>query len=192
MQRFPCGQTTRQGGPCESAVWTCKYCNETWVRRAWGWAYARSCGWACDACANNWGPHFAKERCITPMQRQKLRDYVCVDCLPPWMKAPPPPPGPPPPLDHACDQSIRSQRAALATNDLIQRIPSIQTPPPLQTPPDAAASQNLTRVQSDGCSQTHAARVDRGTSVQSLDFGKPVAASGNATPRDSLGRSYTE
>ena len=101
------------------------------------------------------------------------------------MKPPPPPPGPPPPLDHAFDQSIWSQRAALATNDLIQRIPSIQTPPPLQTPPDAAASQNLTSVQSDGCSQTRAGRVDQATSVQSLGFGQPLAA---ATPRDTLGR----
>ena len=108
------------------------------------------------------------------------------------MKAPPPPPGPAPPLDHASEQSIGSARATLAANYLIQGIPSIQTPPPLQTPPDAAASQNLTRVQSDGCSKTRAERVDQGTSVQSLDFGKPLAASGDARPRDSLGRDSTE
>jgi hypothetical protein len=185
MQHFPCGQTTRQGGPCESAVWTCKRCNETWVRRAWGWAYAPSYEWACDACANNWGPHWVKEDRITPMQRQQLRDFVCVHCLPPWMKAPPPPPGPAPPLDHASEQSIWSARATLAANDLIQGIPSIQTPPPLQTPPDAAASQNLTSVQSDGCSQTRAGRRDQATSVQSLGFGQPLTA---ATPRDTLGR----
>ena len=103
------------------------------------------------------------------------------------MKAPPPPLGTPPPLDHALalhhaiDESVWSQRARLAANVLIQTLPSSQTPPPLQTPPDAAASQNLTRVQSDGCSQTR----DQATSVQSLGFGQPLAA---ATPRDTLGR----
>ena len=108
------------------------------------------------------------------------------------MKAPPPPPGTPPPLHHAIDESVWNQRARLAAEELIQTLPSSQTPPPDETPPDAAASQNLTRVQSDGCSQTHEARVDRGTSVHSVDFGKPLAASGNATPRDSLVRNYTE
>jgi hypothetical protein len=102
------------------------------------------------------------------------------------MKAPPPPLGTPPPLDHAfaldhaIDVSVWSQRARLAANVLIQTLPSSQTPPPLQTPPDAAAS-----VQSDGCSQTRAGRVDQATSVQSLGFGQPLAA---ATPRDTLGR----
>ena len=105
------------------------------------------------------------------------------------MKAPPPPPGTPPPLDHAFDQSIGSERATLAANDLIQGIPSIQTPPPLQTPPDAAASQNLTSVQSDGCSQTRAGRRDQATSVQSLGFGQPLAPT---TPRDTLGRNIIE
>ena len=114
------------------------------------------------------------------------------------MKAPPPPLGTPPPLDHALalhhasDESVWSQRARLAAEELIQTLPSSQTPPPDETPPDAAASQNLTRVQSDGCSKTRAARVDQGTSVQSLDFGKPLAASGDATPRDSLGWNCTE
>ena len=190
MQHFPCGQTTRQGGPCESAVSACKWCNGTWVKRAWRWAYSPSYGWACDACANNWGPHWVKEDRITPMQRQQLRDFVCVHCLPPWMKAPPPPLGTPPPLDHAfaldhaIDESVWSQRARLAANVLIQTLPSSQTPPPLQTPPDAAAS-----VQSDGCSQTRAGRRDQATSVQSLGFGQPLAP---ATPRDTLGRNIVE
>ena len=105
------------------------------------------------------------------------------------MKAPPPPPGPAPPVDHASEQSIGSARATLAANYLIQGIPSIQTPPPLQTPPDAAASQNLTSVQSDGCSQTRAGRRDQATSVQSLGFGQPLAP---ATPRDTLGRNIVE
>ena len=183
-----CGQLTRQGR-CESAIWTCGRCNETWVKRAWRWAHSPGWGWACRDCATNWGPSWTIERCITQRQRAQVPDYVCVDCQPPWMKAPPPPPGPPPPLDHACDQSSWSQRAALATNDLIQRIPSIQTPPPLQTPPDAAASQNLTSVQSDGCSQTRAGRRDQATSVQSLGFGQPLAP---ATPRDTLGRNIVE
>ena len=183
-------EQTRQGGPCESTIWTCGRCNETWVKRAWQWAYSTGWGWACRECATNWGPSWTIERCTRmQMQRTQVPDHVCVDCQPPWMKPPPPPPGPPPPLDHAFDQSIWSQRATLAANDLIQRIPSIQTPPPLQTPPDAAASQNLTSVQSDGCSQTRAGRVDQATSVQSLDFGQPLAA---ATPRDSLGRLSTE
>ena len=101
------------------------------------------------------------------------------------MKAPPPPPGPPPPL-------IERTPPLQTPPPPEPPLPSIQTPPPLQTPPDAAASQNLTSVQSDDCLKTRAERVDQGTSVQSLDFGKPLAASGNATPRDTLGRNIVE
>ena len=156
-----CEQLTRQGR-CESAIWTCGRCNDTWVKKAWRWANS-SWGWACRECADKWGPSWAKERCISQIQLAKVPENVCVDCQPQWMKAPPPPPGPPPPS--------------------LQRTPSLQTPPLLQ--------DRGTSVQSDDCLNTRAERVEQGTSVQSLDFGKPVEPSCDARPRDSLGRDIT-
>ena len=66
---------------CKNTIPCCAACNETWVKRAWGWGpYDKRRKWACRECCDSWGDEYSLEKC----RAEYLKDtsWVCGKCRP--------------------------------------------------------------------------------------------------------------